>query len=227
MKNSSNEFRIGFDEKDQFERVTFCYPNGLPRQEVSVEGLEAILDYCMRKGQNLSQDPIELIEFLGDLDFSELRDIIEKVEGEEEIFESNWQKFEELRNLDLPIGHYAIISSGPLGIRNLREIGDVDIIVTPELWDTLSSKYGIRDEEGVKKIKFPEADIEAFTEGSFYSRPKSANEPTITERISKADIIEDLPFESLEHVLYFKKLLKRDKDLRDIDLIEGWLKAQS
>jgi hypothetical protein len=226
MKNSSNEFRIGFDEQDQFEKVTFCYPNGMPRLEVSVNGLEAILDYCMRNGQDLSQDPIELIEHLGDLDFSELQDLIEKVENEEEIFESNWEKFEELRELQLPMGHYAIISSGPLGIRNLREIGDVDILVTPELWARLSALYGVKDEGGVKKIRFPESDIEAFTDGSFYSQPKLSDEPTVADRIAKADIIEDLPFESLEYVLYYKRLLKRDKDLRDIDLIEGWLKTQ-
>ena len=37
---------------------------------------------------------------------------------------------DELKKLNLPIGTYAIFSSGPLAVRNLRENNDLDIIVT-------------------------------------------------------------------------------------------------
>ena len=132
----------------------------------------------------------------------------------------NQEKFAAVKKLGLPTGKYAITGSGALGIRNLREIGDIDIIVTPELWDALVVKYGVTDEKGVKKIVFPHGIVEALGESSFYTEKKDHDVPTMSERIANAEIIEGLPFESLEHVLYFKRKMKREKDLNDIALIE-------
>lgn len=138
----------------------------------------------------------------------------------------NQHKFEALRKFHLPINQYAISGSGPLGIRNLREIADIDIIVTPELRDTLAAKFGIVDDGEVKKIIFPrDDDIEAFWEGSFYTKPKD-DCPSIANRIAQAEIIDGLPFDILATVLYFKRKLKREKDLKDIQLIEEWLRKQ-
>lgn len=138
-----------------------------------------------------------------------------------EIERKNREKFEAFRKFQLPLDQYAIISSGPLGIRNLREIGDIDLIVLPELWDILAAKFGIVIKNGIKKIEFPGKLIEAFMEGSF---PETWEGFTIKDRIEKAEIIDGLSFESLENVLYFKRKMGRDKDLKDIQLIESWLK---
>lgn len=140
-----------------------------------------------------------------------------------EIKQKNQKRFSALKKLNLPIGQYAIIGSGPLGIRNLREIGDLDIIVGPELKEILAAKYGVTDDGQVKKIVFPEDDIEAFWQGSFYTKRNDDCAPTMAEIISQAEIIEGLPFESLESVLYFKRIMKREKDLKDILLIEQWM----
>ncbi len=136
----------------------------------------------------------------------------------------NQHKFLQLKNLNLPLGQYAITGSGPMGIRNLREIADIDIIVSDELWDRLAAQYGITDTNGVKKIVFPDGLIEAFCEGSFYMVTNDKNAPTIAERIAKAEIIEGLPFECLEYVLYYKRKMGRGKDLKDIQAIEAWLR---
>ena len=56
---------------------------------------------------------------------------------------SNESKFAVIKALHLPIDQYAITGSGALGIRNLRAIGDIDIIVTPELWNILAKKYEV------------------------------------------------------------------------------------
>ena len=37
----------------------------------------------------------------------------------------NAQKFEQFKKLNLPLGEYAITGSGPMGIRNLKAIGDI------------------------------------------------------------------------------------------------------
>ena len=136
----------------------------------------------------------------------------------------NEQKFSLLKSLHLPIGEYAITGSGPLGIRNLREIKDLDLIVTPMLWNELAEKYGITDTGQVKKIVFPGGMIEAFWEESFYSAPNDPSAPLLADRISHAEIIDGLPFDSLENTLFFKRKQGREKDLKDIRLIEETLK---
>lgn len=138
------------------------------------------------------------------------------------IKKKNQEKFDALRGYGLPIDQYVIISSGPLGIRNLREIGDIDLIVTPELWKVLAERYGVVEKEGKCKVDFPGNDIEAFWEGSFV-KPSDPNFPSISERISQAEIIEGLPFDSLETTVLFKRYMGREKDIRDLALIEAWL----
>ena len=65
---------------------------------------------------------------------------------------SNCLKFDAVRALGLPMGQFAITSSGPLGARGLRAIGDADVIVDDELWKQLDRKYGTKNEQGVTKI---------------------------------------------------------------------------
>lgn len=129
----------------------------------------------------------------------------------------NAEKFDSLRAFNLPIHEYLIIGSGPLGIRNIKAIGDVDIIVTPTLWDMLAGQYGIVVEDGVEKISLPGGIVDAFHEKSFNNLIQA---PATESRIKTAEIIDGLPFDSLENVLYFKRKMGREKDIHDIHLIE-------
>lgn len=134
---------------------------------------------------------------------------------------SNESKFAAIKALSLPIDQYAITGSGALGIRNLKAIGDIDIIVTPELWNILAKKYGVIDENNIKKIAFADGIVEALGEQSFYTEKKDRDAFSINERIASAEVIEGLPFESLEHVLYYKHKMSREKDRQDIEIIEA------
>ncbi len=136
--------------------------------------------------------------------------------------EFNSRRFQTLKDLNLPIGHFAVTGSGPLGVRNLREIGDIDVIVSQELWNTLSALYGVITTNNVEKIVIPGKDIEAFHEGSF-NADIIPGAPTVAERITEAEVIDGIPFESLEHVLFYKRHMGRDKDLKDIEKINRLL----
>ena len=138
---------------------------------------------------------------------------------------SNAQKFDMLRELSLPIEQYAITGSGPMGIRDLKAIGDIDIIVTDELWKVLESRFGCAYSDETKKICFPGGIIEASCQGSFDTQKLDHGFGTVSDRINQAEIIDDLPFEKMSIVLYFKKQYMRDKDLNDIKLIEAWLNS--
>ncbi len=145
----------------------------------------------------------------------------------DKIRQQNQAKFLAIRKLNLPVGAYAITASGVLGIRNLRAIGDIDIIVTQPLWEALTAEYGITDSHGVQKIVFPDGIVEAFREGSFHCSPAGENAPNMADRIAKAEIIDGLPFDALENVLYYKRKMGRDKDLKDMLLIKQWLEMQN
>jgi hypothetical protein len=133
-------------------------------------------------------------------------------------YPANDMKFRLVRDLNLPLGRYAITSSGPIGVREIREIGDIDLVVDDDLWNELATAYPIIQEQGVTKIRLSQ-DIEVLGEGSF-SEPRETGQPSVVDQIAQADIIDGLPFVSLRHVLYFKRKMKREKDERDITALE-------
>ncbi len=102
----------------------------------------------------------------------------------------------------------------------MRVIGDVDLIVTPELWGELAKNYPIQMEGTIEKIS-PARDCEILGPGStwFGTTP---DDPSTQEMIEKAEIIEELPFVNLDHVLYYKQKMGREKDLKDIELVKAW-----
>lgn len=145
------------------------------------------------------------------------------------MFEKNRKMFAEFKALNLPLGQYAITSSGVLGIRNIREMADIDIIVDEKLWHSLSEQHGVLQEKNVNKIVLLEGLVEVLGEESFTSdEDKNQNHlvPTIAERIATAEVIDGLAFESLENVIFFKRLMAREKDLKDLVLIEKWQKNE-
>jgi hypothetical protein len=137
------------------------------------------------------------------------------------MIEKNVILFEEIRALNLPLGEYLITASGPMGIRMLREIGDIDIKVSDELWEKLAEDNEIvYDDCNVMKIKLSE-NVEVMCEASFEGRNPDA--PKIDQQLREAEIIDDLPFENIQTTLFFKRKSTREKDLNDVELIEKWL----
>ena len=122
----------------------------------------------------------------------------------------------ELDKLNLPKDQYAITSSGPLAIRGIREANDLDIIVTPEVWTELSKKYPIKN-GGFRCIEI--GSVQILWERSFYTDSKIA---TIEEQIKTADVIKGHRFVNLSLIKKFKRLQGREKDKKDLELIENY-----
>jgi len=137
--------------------------------------------------------------------------------------EFNENLFKELRASDLPVDEYIVVASGPLGIRNLRPMNDVDILVTEKLWHELEQSYERFTEHGATKLRLS-PNVEAMYQGSFEKPIPGA--PTAAEQILGKEIIEGLPFQNIYTALEFKKKLPREKDKRDVELIETWLAEQ-
>jgi len=127
----------------------------------------------------------------------------------------------ELDDLDLPKNQYAITASGSLAVRGIRDSKDIDIIVTEELWERIASKYEVKKE---KFSMFNAGSIQVLGNGSNFTNPvlKSTR-----EQIENADVVDGRRYVKLETVKKFKKDLGRDKDIRDIELIDAYIKENT
>lgn len=127
---------------------------------------------------------------------------------------------ENLKKLNLPTSQYVVIGSGSLAVRGMRDAKDLDAIVTNELWNELIKKYPTVIENGVERIQF-ENDIEILNlEQSIFGNSKVVSFQEIFE---KADVFDSIKFMNLEHLKKIKLELGREKDLRDIELIDEFL----
>jgi len=123
--------------------------------------------------------------------------------------------FKKLKEMNLPKGKFAIFASGPMVIRKLRESKKLEIIVTRDIFDEFRKKddWSVKNElcEGLQKDN-----IEMYYEWG-------PGEWDIDKLVQEAETINDLPFVKLEEVLRWKKLYNREKDQKDIELIENYL----
>jgi hypothetical protein len=123
----------------------------------------------------------------------------------------------ELRALALPPGQYAVFGSGPMGVRGLREIRDVDVIVSASLFAELSLRYGAQEHaHGLNKIQVGNVEL---LDGWY---PDVGALQTL---IDEADWIDGLPFVKLAKVLEWKEKFGRSKDGPDIETIKAHLRA--
>lgn len=116
-----------------------------------------------------------------------------------------------LDKLQLPDGHYAIFGSGPLAVRGWKEPGDLDVIVSSELWDDLASKHTVTklpDGGGRIEIGY----IELFDSWG----PDAWD---IEQLIAHADLIEGHRYVQLSQVLLWKLVRGKDKDIPDIKIL--------
>ena len=131
----------------------------------------------------------------------------------------NQELFQRVKELNLPIGEYAIFGSGPMGIRDLRDMHDIDLIVSNRIFNEYSNKQGwkIKEIYGYRYwLKNDNLEIEMgrdWHEGW-----------DVEGMIREAEIIDELPFVKLEYLIKWKKFFGREKDLKDVELIEKYEK---
>jgi hypothetical protein len=124
---------------------------------------------------------------------------------------------DELRAIDLPREQYAVFGSGVLARHGIRENRDLEIIVTPELWEELTKTHAPYASKpfAVKLSEHIDACKDFFP----------GDDPTIF--IQQADIHEGIRFVRIERMLDWKRRMARSKDLEDVQLIEGYLRKPS
>ena len=124
------------------------------------------------------------------------------------------------KELGLPSDEFTIVGSGSLAVRGIREAKDIDLLITKDFYDKLKA-------EGWKEEHFPKSKREwVLSSGPFDAATTwSVNdyEPEPQQLIRDSDVIEGIRFVNLKDLLTWKKACRREKDLRDIKLIEEYL----
>lgn len=129
----------------------------------------------------------------------------------------NENLFQQIKDLHLLLGEYALFGSAPMGIRNLKVCNDIDIIVTNKLWNELKAKGWEQKIATSGSPVLHKNKIEAFMDWPGYSN--------IDELISRSEIIDGLPFVQLDDVVKWKKQRASEKDVRDIEIINKWINS--
>lgn len=138
--------------------------------------------------------------------------------------------FERAKQLNLPFGEYAIVGSAVLEAHGIREANDIDLLVSPRLFESLLKNgwqlcecekcQALWQKREKKKIlTSPGHDVEMLSEFSW----GNAYRGDTAALMSDADIIGGFPFIKIEELLKWKKAAMREKDLKDIALIEAYL----
>jgi hypothetical protein len=121
-----------------------------------------------------------------------------------------------LRGLALPRGDYAVFGSGPLLVRGIIETaGDLDVLCRDAAW-ARAQELGpaiAMPEDGIIVVSLCDGAVTLGTEwgiGHF----------DVDHLIDTAEVIDGIPFVLLEHVIAYKRLAGRSKDLEHLRLLE-------
>lgn len=126
-----------------------------------------------------------------------------------------------IKELKLPKGEYIVSGSGILDVLTIRKANDIDLLVSPELFEYLKDTCEWKEHNSYKTtISHPEGKAEAKKCLDFMKE-----QYTLSDIISSAFIYEDIPFINLKILLEAKKQLNREKDQEDIKNIENYLRG--
>jgi len=128
--------------------------------------------------------------------------------------------FSRIKKFNLPFGQYAVFGSALLDVWRLRSANDLDIIVTPELFDKLK-KEGWEEKQGNGFTILSKGDANITT---VQDKPTDGDYfPDRLELIRNAIIINEIPFVRVEEVVACKTAYGRPKDLQDIKFLKDYL----
>ncbi len=116
----------------------------------------------------------------------------------------------------LPAGHYAVFGSGPLLAKGIIDsVNDLDVICTGPAWERACELGDLVPLEGtdVMIVSTHEGAITFGTSWAYGSFD-------LADLIATAETIDGLPFVRMEHVIEYKTIAGRSKDLAHLDLIE-------
>ena len=124
------------------------------------------------------------------------------------------QVLAELRALKLQLGQYVVVGGAALAIRGIRDTEDIDLVVTPQLFDNLAAR-GWRPKarpSGKPGLKFGQSEAYLDVNCEAFGRSTSW-------LLEHADHVNDTPLVDLPTLAQLKAGYGRDKDIRNLQFI--------
>lgn len=122
-----------------------------------------------------------------------------------------------IKELNLPLGKYVVVG-GAMEAMGIRKANDIDVVVTKDLFDELIRKGWKVHENRMLKSE----GVDVFPDYSWRDKYVANTE----ELIENANVIDGVPYVQLEELLKWKKAAARSKDLKDVELIESFLREK-
>jgi hypothetical protein len=116
----------------------------------------------------------------------------------------------------LPIGHYAVFGSGPLLAKGIIDsVNDLDVICQGPAWERARELGDLVPIDGTDVM------IVSTHEGAItFGRSWAYGDFDLADLIATAEMIDGLPFVQMKHVIAYKTIAGRPKDLAHLAVIE-------
>ncbi len=128
-----------------------------------------------------------------------------------------------LNKYSLNINNSIIIGSGIMHVLNIKESHDIDITVGQETFDRLSKlpEFKIKNVSGLDVLT-----SDCLEVGTGIHLDKINHTYCFEEMFQNSIIIDNVRYITLEFLLNIKKSWLREKDKKDIEIIEKYLQSQ-
>ena len=128
-----------------------------------------------------------------------------------------------LADIGLPVGDHAVFGSGPLLVRGIiDDANDLDVVARGAAWGVacnLGTMLYLPDHE-VTVASFYDG---AVTVGTTWA----IGDFDINAVIDTAEMFDGVPFAALDHVVAYKEVAGRPKDIEHLRLIRTWLASEA
>lgn len=124
---------------------------------------------------------------------------------------------DKVKSLSLPTGEYVVFGAAPMAIAGLRSANDIDMLVSIELWQNLQAAGWVELDKGGKDKPLTYDVFEAHNNWDF-----SSYSPTLEHLLASSNVVDGVPFASLEEVRKWKAAWGRPKDMQDVALIDSY-----
>lgn len=125
---------------------------------------------------------------------------------------------EKVKELGLKSNEFVIVAGSAMATHGLKETKDIDLVISPEVYKRLKA-------EGWEE-KFHDSRTSVLLR-DMYDAGTTWNGMNLEKLLESADLIDGVPIANLQVVLEWKRKMNREKDQKDIAILEHYLSKNS
>ena len=128
----------------------------------------------------------------------------------------------EIKALSLPIDQYVTVGGAALAVRAFRHTDDIDLVVTPPLFERLKSEGWVQKSRHNGRLGLKRGRVEVYLEVNAQRFARDTD-----WLIAHSELVEGIPLADLNTLLGWKRAYGRDKDASDVELLEKVIREKT